>query len=56
MVVEKSLGRDRHAKFDEILAGDIVSKKKPDPEIYNLAQQRLGVPATDCTTNSNDGR
>jgi HAD superfamily hydrolase (TIGR01509 family) len=24
-------------KFDVVLAGDVVSKKKPDPEIYNLA-------------------
>ncbi len=27
--------------FDLILAGDIVSRKKPDPEIYNLALSRL---------------
>jgi HAD superfamily hydrolase (TIGR01509 family) len=28
-------------KFDIVLAGDVVSKKKPDPEIYNLALSRL---------------
>ena len=27
--------------FDFVLAGDIVSKKKPDPEIYNLALEKF---------------
>jgi len=30
-------------KFDIVLAGDVVSKKKPDPEIYNLALSKLGL-------------
>jgi len=30
--VEKLLGPERKAKFDSILAGDVVPKKKPDPE------------------------
>ncbi len=30
-------------RFDIVLAGDVVSKKKPDPEIYNLALARLGL-------------
>ena len=30
-------------KFDTVLAGDVVSKKKPDPEIYNLALSKLGL-------------
>ncbi len=29
--------------FDLVLAGDVVSHKKPDPEIYNLALSRLGL-------------
>ncbi len=37
------LGQDVHDRFDEILAGDVVSKKKPDPEIYNLAKERLHI-------------
>lgn len=28
-------------RFDLVLAGDVVSKKKPDPEIYNLALSKL---------------
>ena len=48
LVVEKLLGPERKAKFSAILAGDVVSKKKPDPEIYQLAEQRLGVDAGNC--------
>lgn len=35
-------------KFDFVLAGDIVSKKKPDPEIYNLALQKAGLKPEEC--------
>lgn len=30
-------------KFDAVLAGDVVEKKKPDPEIYNLALSMTGL-------------
>ncbi len=30
-------------KFDIVLAGDVVSKKKPDPEIYNRALSKTGL-------------
>lgn len=30
-------------KFDLVLAGDVVKNKKPDPEIYNLALEKLGL-------------
>lgn len=30
-------------KFDFVLAGDVVQKKKPDPDIYNLALERTGL-------------
>jgi HAD superfamily hydrolase (TIGR01509 family) len=45
-LVEKLLGPARKAEFDVILAGDVVSKKKPDPEIYRLALARLNVKPT----------
>lgn len=48
LVVEKLLGPERKAKFDLILAGDVVSKKKPDPEIYNLALQQLDLKPNEC--------
>jgi HAD superfamily hydrolase (TIGR01509 family) len=47
-VVERLLGPERKAKFDVILAGDVVSKKKPDPEIYTLVLQRLHLKPTEC--------
>jgi HAD superfamily hydrolase (TIGR01509 family) len=48
LVVEKLLGPERKARFRAILAGDVVSKKKPDPEIYNLASERLGLEPSEC--------
>ena len=42
------MGPERKARFDFVLAGDVVSKKKPDPEIYNLAAERLGFPPSEC--------
>jgi HAD superfamily hydrolase (TIGR01509 family) len=39
-VTQNMLGEIR---FDFVLAGDVVSKKKPDPEIYHLALQKSGL-------------
>ena len=47
-VVETLLGPARKDKFDVILAGDVVSKKKPDPEIYNLVLARLHLKPAGC--------
>ena len=41
-------GAERKAKFEFVLAGDVVSKKKPDPEIYEMAKQKLGLPVGEC--------
>jgi HAD superfamily hydrolase (TIGR01509 family) len=41
-------GAERKKWFELVLAGDVVKKKKPDPEIYLLAKQRLGVDGQDC--------
>jgi HAD superfamily hydrolase (TIGR01509 family) len=43
-ILEHAAGPDRAARFDLILAGDVVANKKPAPDIYNLAVERLGVP------------
>lgn len=48
LVAGKLLGPERKAHFSEILAGDVVSNKKPNPEIYNLASQRLDVEPSEC--------
>ncbi|HEX5048524.1 MAG TPA: HAD-IA family hydrolase [Gammaproteobacteria bacterium] len=42
------LGAKRKAWFEIVLAGDVVKKKKPDPEIYLLAKQKLGLESKDC--------
>lgn len=44
-ILEQAVGPDRAARFDLLLAGDIVPNKKPAPDIYLLALERLGVSA-----------
>lgn len=34
--------------FDAVVNADMVTKCKPDPEIYLLALQKLGLPANEC--------
>lgn len=48
LVLDRLVGQERLKRFDLILAGDVVEKKKPDPMIYNLARERLGVRTEDC--------
>ena len=43
-IVETLMGPDRAAKF-QIFAGDVVEKKKPSPDIYNLAKDTMGLDA-----------
>jgi HAD superfamily hydrolase (TIGR01509 family) len=42
-ILESAAGPERAARFDVVLAGDIVAHKKPAPDIYLLALERLGV-------------
>ena len=46
-IVETLLGPERRANF-AIFAGDIVPRKKPAPDIYNLARKRLALNAEEC--------
>ena len=48
LVVERLLGPERRSHFAAIFAGDVVSKKKPGPEIYNLAANKLNLEPTQC--------
>jgi HAD superfamily hydrolase (TIGR01509 family) len=48
LIVELLLGKERANNFHAILAGDMVSRKKPDPEIYNLCINRLNINPKNC--------
>ncbi|MBD3307400.1 HAD-IA family hydrolase [candidate division KSB3 bacterium] len=47
-LVRTLLGDEIYGWFDHILAGDVVQHKKPNPEIYNLAQTKLGIDPREC--------
>lgn len=42
------LGAERKQEFAFVHAGDCVARKKPDPEIYELAKQSLKLPVEEC--------
>ena len=48
IIAKKVFGEKVYAYFEVILAGDVVSRKKPDPEIYLLAAQKLRVKPAEC--------
>ena len=48
LIAENLLGQNRKQYFDRILAGDVVSKKKPDPEIYKLVLKELSLNPQEC--------
>ncbi|MGH2467808.1 MAG: HAD-IA family hydrolase [Candidatus Limnocylindrales bacterium] len=43
-ILDQAAGPRRAARFDLVLAGDVVAHKKPAPDIYQLALARLAVP------------
>ncbi|MFH1966200.1 MAG: HAD-IA family hydrolase [Acidobacteriota bacterium] len=47
-IVDKLLGPVRKRHFSAILAGDVVRRKKPDPEIYLKALQVLGITSAEA--------
>ena len=48
LIVEKLLGKERKAHFNGIFAGDVVSRKKPNPEIYKLCKSLLNLDPQKC--------
>lgn len=42
-VLDNVVGRDRARQF-QVFAGDLVSRKKPAPDIYSVAIERLALP------------
>ena len=47
-VLHRAVGRDTAQRFALVLAGDVVPKKKPAPDIYLMAVTNLGVGASSC--------
>lgn len=47
-LLETTLGTDAPGWFEVIAAGDMVQQKKPAPDVFLLALERLGLPASDC--------
>ena len=46
-ILEFAVGKERADRFDLLLAGDVVPRKKPDPAIYLLALERLAADPAD---------
>ncbi|MCU0505734.1 MAG: HAD-IA family hydrolase [Chloroflexi bacterium] len=46
-ILEYAVGAERAGRLDLVLAGDVVAQKKPAPDIYLLARDRLGLPPDD---------
>lgn len=42
------LGVDLRPHFEVVVAGDDVPRKKPAPDAYQVALQRLALPASEC--------
>jgi len=54
-VLSNLLGEEQFAALDCFLAGDDVENKKPHPEIYNLAAERLGLAKEECVVIEDSG-
>ncbi|MBL1208968.1 HAD-IA family hydrolase [Geminocystis sp. GBBB08] len=46
--LDTSLGEERSKYFAVVAAGDMVKKKKPAPDIYLLALERLNISSKNC--------
>ncbi len=56
-VLRHAMGEATANRFSLVLAGDCVKAKKPAPDIYLLAAERLGISPADCVVveDSNNG-
>ena len=46
-LVETLMGPERYARFS-FFCGDVVPRKKPQPDVYNLAAQEMGLDKSEC--------
>jgi len=54
-LIEHSLGKEWFDRFAVLAAGDIVPAKKPAPDIYTYALERLGVSARETLAMEDSG-
>jgi HAD superfamily hydrolase (TIGR01509 family) len=56
-MLRRAMGEETAARFSLVLAGDVVKAKKPAPDIYLLAAERLAVSPAECVVieDSNNG-
>lgn len=47
-LLEVNLGKESIGWFEAICTAEDVSRKKPDPEVFEIALERLGLPAENC--------
>mgnify|MGYP002632969362 CR=1 FL=1 len=53
-LVETLMGPERYAKFD-FFCGDCVPRKKPNPDVYNLAAETMGLEKSECVVIEDSG-
>lgn len=56
-VLKHAMGEETAGRFALVLAGDVVKAKKPAPDIYVMASEKLGIPPGACVVveDSNNG-
>ncbi len=56
-VLHHAMGDETANRFALVLAGDVVKAKKPAPDIYLMASEKLGIPPEACVVveDSNNG-
>jgi HAD superfamily hydrolase (TIGR01509 family) len=47
-VLAVTLGEERRSKLDVCILGDDVAEKKPNPMIYNVAREKIGIDKERC--------
>ena len=47
-LIKSNLGEEYLNWFTELLCGDIVTNKKPAPDIYNLVKEKYGLKGEEC--------
>lgn len=53
-LVETLMGSERAARFS-FFCGDIVPQKKPQPDVYNLAAEAMGLDKSECVVVEDSG-